>query len=491
MNQQSIHQCVFNFVFFGILFFLSSCKNGNSKLVEGYLIQDINIVDAKKGLQEGMDVVLKDNRIIQVSPHHKNNFFPKEKIFNGKGKYVLPGLWDTHVHFAYEKDIAPAMFKLFLVNGITSVRDTGGKLDLVKPWKIKAESDPENAPRVMIAGPLLDGYPVVYDGSSSKRPPLGTGIKNAEDAKKRVLDLIDAGVDNIKAYEMLSPESFKAIVASANSKGLKVTGHIPLRMDAITASNAGMNSMEHLRNLEMSMSTDADRLLSSRRKLMDEGRNDPGGILRSRLHKAQRMHAVENQDPQKRREVLRVLAKNNTWQVPTLTIVTASTCYFPSNEAWRENFKFLPDSASLRWRKRALEFKPPAPDADAFKYAKWAHEIVKDISDAEVGIMAGTDCPIFFLTPGFSLHEELVLLVKSGLTPLQAIEAATIRPAQYFNMDNELGLVEKGMLADLLILDKNPLEDIKNTQKINAVIRDGKWYNRKDLDNILRELKEN
>ena len=105
--------------------------------------------------------------------------------------------------------------------------------------------------------------------------------------------------------------------------------------------------------------------------------------------------------------------------------------------------------------------------------------------------MAGTDCPIFFLTPGFSLHEELVLLVKSGLTPLQAIEAATIRPAQYFNMDNELGLVEKGMLADLLILDKNPLEDIKNTQKINAVIRDGKWYNRKDLDNILRELKEN
>ena len=101
MNQQSIHQCVFNFVFFGILFFLSSCKNGNSKLVEGYLIQDINIVDAKKGLQEGMDVVLKDNRIIQVSPHHKNNFFPKEKIFNGKGKYVLPGLWDTHVHFAY------------------------------------------------------------------------------------------------------------------------------------------------------------------------------------------------------------------------------------------------------------------------------------------------------------------------------------------------------------------------------------------------------
>ena len=491
MNQQSILRHIFSCIFLGIIIFFSSCNNENTKPPEGFLIQNINIIDAKNGLQKGMDVVLKDNRIIQVSPHQKDNSFPKEKIFDGNGKYILPGLWDAHVHFAYEKDVAPAMFKLFLVNGITSVRDTGGKLDLVKPWKTKAESDPKNAPRVMIAGPLLDGYPVVYDGSSPSRPPLGTGIKNAEDAKKRVTDLAAAGVDNIKAYEMLSPESFQAIVATAKSKGLKVTGHIPLRMDAISASNAGMNSMEHLRNLEMSMSTDADKLLSTRRKMMEDGRSDPGGILRSRLHKAQRMHAVENQDLQKRKEVLAVLAKNNTWQIPTLTIVTASTNYFPSNEKWRETFKFLPDSASIRWSKHALEFEPPEADSDAFKYAKWAHEIVKDISDAKVGIMAGTDCPIFFLTPGFSLHEELVLLVKSGLTPMQAIEAATIRPAQYFNMENELGLVEKGMLADLLILDKNPLDDIKNTQKINAVIRDGKWFNRKDLDNILKELEEN
>jgi len=491
MNQPTNLRRIFSCLTLGLLLFFSSCNNENTKLAESYLIQNINIIDAKNGLQKGMDVVLKDNRIIQVLPHQKNNYFPKEKIFDGNGKYVLPGLWDAHVHFAYEKDIAPAMFKLFLVNGITSVRDTGGKLDLVKPWKTKAESDPKNAPRVMIAGPLLDGYPVVYDGSSPSRPPLGTGVKNAEDAKQRVADLANAGVDNIKAYEMLSPESFQAIVATAKSKGLKVTGHIPLRMDAISASNAGMNSMEHLRNLEMSMSTDADELLSTRRKMMEDGRNDPGGILRSRLHNAQRMHAVENQDPQKRKQVLEALAKNNTWQIPTLTIATAATRYFPSNEKWRETFKYLPDSSSVRWSKYALEFEPPAPDADAFKYAKWAHEIVKEMSDAKIGIMAGTDCPIFFLTPGFSLHEELVLLVKSGLTPLQAIEAATIRPAQYFNLEDELGLVEKGMLADLLILDKNPLEDIKNTQKINAVIRDGKWYNRKDLDNILQELEEN
>ena len=104
--------------------------------------------------------------------------------------------------------------------------------------------------------------------------------------------------------------------------------------------------------------------------------------------------------------------------------------------------------------------------------------------------MAGTDCPIFYLTPGYSLHEELALLVKGGLTPLETIEAATLKPAQYFSMDKELGLVQEGMLADLLLLDANPLENIRNTKKINAVIRDGKLHDRAALDQLLDVLEK-
>ena len=158
---------------------------------------------------------------------------------------------------------------------------------------------------------------------------------------------------------------------------------------------------------------------------------------------------------------------------------------------WRDDFKYLPDSMARVWTERAIDYSENLPDQDDIDFANWAHDMVKHFSDAEVGIMAGTDCPIFFLTPGFSLHEELRLLVYSGLSPLQAIEAATLRPAQYFNLENELGTIEEGKIADLLILNANPLDDILNTQKINTVVKNGNVFNREKLDQILKRLEEN
>ncbi len=468
-----------------------SCNNSITKYEGDILIQNINIIDAKNGLQKEMDIVVKNDKIQMVNPHQKEFSFSGNITIDGNGKFLIPGLWDAHVHFAYLTELAPSMFKLFLVNGVTSVRDTGGKLDLVKPWKDAAEKDPQNSPRVKIAGPLLDGVPVVYDGSGPNRPPLGTGAKNPEEGIKLVDQFFDAQVDLIKAYEMLSPETFAAVAARAKEKGLKVTGHVPLSMDVISASNAGLNSMEHLRNLEMSIAKDADKLLLKRREMLVAGKNDQGGILRSRMHQAQRMHAVQNQDPLKRKEVLSVLAKNNTWQIPTLTIATAGTNAVFARPEWRANYKYLPDSLGNQWMESSIKYAENSPDQNAKDYTKWAEEMVKHLSEANVGIMAGTDCPIFFLTPGYSLHEELRLLVKSGLTSLEAINAATLRPAQYFNLENELGTIENGKLADLLILDENPLDDIRNTQKINAVFKNGKLFDRTALDEMLKDLEEN
>lgn len=467
-----------------------SCNNSITKYDGDTLIQNVNIIDAKNGLQKNMDVLIKKDLIQMVNAHQEQFNFTGTTIIDGSGKYLLPGLWDAHVHFAYIPELAPAMFKLFLVNGVTSVRDTGGKIDLVKLWKDKALKDPQNSPRVKIAGPLLDGIPVVYDGSTRTRPPLGTGAKNPEEGIALVEKYHAEGVDLIKAYEMLSPETFVAIASAAKKKGLKVTGHVPLSMDVISASNAGLNSMEHLRNVEMSIAKDANELLQKRTEMLVEGKNDQGGILRSRLHNAQRMHAIQNQDPKKREEVLSVLAKNDTWQIPTLTIATARSNAVYARPEWRENYKYVPDSIGDKWMESSLKYAENEIPQDSKDYTSWAQEMVKHMADAEVGIMAGTDCPIFFLTPGFSLHEELRLLVSSGLTPMQVIEAATLRPAEYFNLEKKLGTIENGMLADLLLLDANPLLDISNTEKINAVFKNGKLFDRNALNKMLEELEE-
>ncbi len=194
------------------------------------------------------------------------------------------------------EDLAPSMFYLFLGYGITSVRDTGGKMDFVKMWKDKALANPSDAPRVMIAGPLLDGMPNVYDGSSPERPPLSVGLATVEAAVNKVNELDSLGVDLLKAYEMLTPEQFAIIAKMAKEKGLKVTGHVPLSMDVISASNLGLSSMEHMRNLELSCASNADELLQQRLQLLEAEKDSAGGVLRSKLHNLQREMAVKNYD---------------------------------------------------------------------------------------------------------------------------------------------------------------------------------------------------
>ena len=403
---------------------------------------------------------------------------------------MIPGLWDAHVHFAYIENLAPAMFDLFLAHGVTSVRDTGGRIEFVRAWKERALEDPTATPRVMIAGPLLDGLPNVYDGSTPRRPPLSVGIGSVEEAV-RVVDQLDSiGVDFLKAYEMLTPELFEAILQRAREKGLKVTGHVPLSLDVISASNAGLYSMEHLRNLEMSTAENWQELLDQRRSMLSEGKSQAGGDLRSSIHQSQRMAAIDGKDAAQTTKVLSVLARNKTWQIPTLSIMTAFVERPFARPDWRASFQYLPTEIAQQWHDGVDAVTAIEVPEDSQAYVNWILDTVGELDDAGVGILAGTDCPIFFLTPGLSLHEELSLLVKAGLSPMEALNSATLRPAEYFEMDHELGLIASGMYADLVLLDANPLEEISNTSKVYAVIKEGRLFNREDLDRMLETPRE-
>ncbi len=470
-----------------VQFVLGSCNLNSSKRQakdSSILIQSVNVVDAISGERQNMNVLITGNKIVELS--NKPIDYPEDCIIlNGKGKYLIPGLWDAHVHLTFTPDLEQSMFPLFLANGITSIRDTGGLTQLVLPWKQKYLNEPNSSPRVFIAGPLLDGLPNVYDGSPG-RPEISVGIGSIEEAKAIVDTLNTLGVDFVKSYEMLRPELFKTIIDRAREHDLFVTGHVPLSVDVLEASDAGLRSMEHMRNLEMAVSSDFDSLLQDRRRMLIEGRDLPGGKLRSQIHAAQRVYSIETFDEKRASEVLGRLAKNGTWQIPTMALLTGGINRLYENEEWKENFQFLPAKVRRSWVEAAEKAQEQESSAMSIAHGEWALMMIQKFQDAKLRILAGTDTPLAYLTPGFSLHKELEILVEGGLEPIEAIESATRLPAEYFNVQDSIGTIDKNMIADLVLLDANPLSDIRNTRKIRAVIRNGNVYNRKALDSLLK-----
>lgn len=472
---------IFELLILGLLILCSACNSEGEIFQNALCIQNISTIDPLLGLKKNQTVIIQDGKIIRISSASDLVLSPKNTIIDGSGQYLIPGLWDAHVHFAYLEELAPSMFDLFLAYGITSVRDTGGEINFVKGWKDKSIANPTTSPRVKIAGPLLDGRPNVYDGSDPGHPPLSVGLKSVEAVNQKIDELVGMEVDHLKAYEMLSPEQFRAAAQLSKSKNLKLTGHVPLSMDVISASRAGLNSMEHLRNLELSCASNADELLKIRQKMLAEGKNGNGAALRSRIHSAQRPIAFENFDEVKADKILDVLAQNNTWQIPTLTLGIGRVEKHFNEPDWIDSFEYLPPDISNYWKSSINEFEK-VPVNPFFKVqAKWMIDMVGRIHDKGIKIMAGTDTPIFFLTPGLSLHQELYNLVQAGLSPLESLKTATYHPALYFDMENELGSIKEGYWADLLILSENPLDDIRNTQKINWVIKQGAVLDRQEL----------
>ncbi|NKB45446.1 MAG: NAD(P)H-binding protein [Alphaproteobacteria bacterium] len=410
-------------------------------------------------------------------------------VIDGNGKFLIPGLWDAHVHLSYYPDLGVGTsYPLYIANGITSVRDTGGLMDIVLPLRDASEVDGAIAPRVHLAGPLVDGAQRVYAGLMG-RPNISVGVATPDEARAEIDRLHAAGVDLIKLYEMNTPETFAAAAARANELGLPITAHVPLSMDAVAAAEAGIDGMEHLRNLELSCAADYQRLLAERTQVLADSTDEDGGTLRSTLHRLQRNAAIEAQDTERCNTVIAALAREEVFQTPTLTVHTFISAPLAAQPRWRETFTYLPPKVQEQWvggGTRMAESMKTRPVNTVF--SDWSFAMVKKLQDGDVKVMAGTDTPIGFLTPGFALHEELALLVGTGLTPMEALTAATLHPAQFMRMDDRMGTVEAGKLADLVLLDADPRVDIRNTQSINTVFKDGRVFDRAALDGLLKKL---
>ena len=350
-----------------------------------------------------------------------------------------------------------------------------------------ALSHPKTHPRVKIAGPLIDGNFNVYNGSVL--PELSIRTRDVSESVAETEKLVEMGVDFLKAYEMLSPQQFEAIAAIAAREKLRLAGHVPLSMEITHAISLGLNSLEHIKNLELEAVKNSDSMVLVRRKMLQNKSLLSGRQLRANIHRAQKQFAVDHIAPDAYQKILDTIKKYDSYQVPTLSIYKVPIYKIFREPFWRKSFELLPKTTREQWKKNVASSNQEI-NPQQKKFSDWIQKTTGEMSKAEIPLMAGTDTPLGYLTPGFSLHYELELMVESGLTELQALATATLYPAKYFRMEDSLGLVKKDYIADLILLNENPLEHIAHTKDIFAVIKDGNFIDKSSLDQIQKEISE-
>ena len=421
-----------------ILLAAGACAPAPEGPQSGIAISNVTVIDAVSGERPEQTVLIDGDRIVLVGPADSIYFSGAYEVIDGTGKFLIPGLWDMHVHLTFDERFTSTMPEMFIRYGITSVRDTGGLMEKMAPVVERMRAEGAVAPRVFFSGPLLDGTTVVYDGIDA--PEIGVPNPEAGTARSRVAELKSQGVDFIKIYEMVSPEVFAALVEAAGTHGLPIAAHVPLSMRASTAG-PHVNSMEHLRNVELDCAANSDGLLETRRQQLSAGEESSGMKLRTFLHSLQRRAAIAAFDEAQCAEVLGTL--QNTIQVPTARLNALSM--FPpfQRDDWPDALAGIPQAVREEWSGPSPWVSRDPAQRD-LTVAQYTLDMIARMHEAGVPVGAGTDTPIALAIPGHSLHSELEVLVAAGMTPLEALGAATVQPAKFFSLEGEMGAIAPG-----------------------------------------------
>jgi len=378
-------------------------------------ITHVTVIDCTgRAAQPNSTVVISEGHISLVGSSDAVTTPADGRVIDAHGKFLIPGLWDMHGHLT---DATEDAFPLLIMNGVTGVRDMGGDLAQIDRWRSEIDSGLRVGPHIIRAGPFVDGPKQGVTNRLTVRTP--------QEARQAVHDLKAKGVDFIKVHNALPPEAFFALMDEARKEHIPVAVHLPQGVSSAEASNAGVASLEHIETINESALWRKGATAKTVEQAVDENLGPAG------------------------QELFQLFVKNGTWYVPTLV-------------AYERGF--------VLW----------SNDPEALKPRLDVHEkqieLVRKMHKAGVQIMAGSDFSDWAMVPGVDLHNELALLVEAGFSPQEALQAATLNPARFLGKTGTYGTIQVGRVADLVLLDMNPLEDISHTRKINAVVLGGKFY---------------
>ncbi|MGA2592217.1 MAG: amidohydrolase family protein [Bryobacteraceae bacterium] len=451
-----------------LIFVLAAClAAAQESSVTETSIRHVTVIDVATGSElKDQTVRIRGGRIASVAPAQETDATATGSI-DAHGAYLIPGLWDMHVH-VHDTNELP----LYVANGVTGVRIMSGERNTSALRAELARQAP--SPEIYLASAIVDGSPALWPGSIV--------VKKPGDARRAVDEIKAGGADFIKVYTRIPRNAYFALADEAKQQRIAFEGHVPDAITAQEASAAGQRSIEHLQGIALACSSQQESLM--------------GDILRAQFFR-ERL-AVEAQgyrsfDESKCQALYAEFRQNETWQVPTLTVLQMWGRLDDSRFTSDARLAYIDRKSRDRWRARI------EPQLRRWNYGQYQlargifsadERVVGGMFRASVPMMAGTDAMNPYCFPGFSLHDELALMVESGLTALAALQAATVNPAKFLGRSAELGTVEPGRIANLVLLRADPLADIHNTTKIQAVWLGGAYFDEASLVQILQRAKQ-
>jgi imidazolonepropionase-like amidohydrolase len=409
------------------------------------VIRDVTVIDGTgHPPRSGLSVVIIDGRIRKIAHSPRLKAPDGATVLDAQGKYLIPGLWNMHVHLGSYADGRHSLAD-YLAEGITGLRDMGSPLEDILRLKKETAEGTLVGPDLVVAGPIVQG-PLPF------QMPVFISVKNPLTARQAVDRLRSHGVDFIKVQDAIPHDIYVAVAEQTRRDGLTLAGHIPPTVLPEEASALGQHSVEHLGGrfwgLMVGASRDETALHAEEVQLYSdtlEALEHHAPPPTTNMQAAFTRRLIETYDEQKATALMAIFKKNDTWQCPTLVAL---------HTLWTGDTQY--SSEDLIWADRLLS-----------KNAAFVPLMQK----RGVGLLAGTDLPP--TAKGGTIQDELAALVAAGLTPMQALQTATTQPAKFLKRSRTVGSIEVGMTANLVLLEANPLQDIRNTARIAAVILHG------------------
>ncbi|HNS85992.1 MAG TPA: amidohydrolase family protein [Parvularculaceae bacterium] len=435
----------------------------------------VTAIDVEDGTRrDDQTLIIKDGKIVKIGPSAAVAPPAGSEIVDGSGKFLIPGLWDMHVH-SHREERWKYHYPLFLAHGVLGVRDAGSHLGSALAAMEWTKRNPI-APHIVWGSPIIDGAPQINS--------FGLSAEDAPSARILVREMKRYGFDFVKSYDRLTPEAYFALADEARKQKIPLEGHVPLSLTPKDAIAAGQTVIDHLTLVVEACSPPALALIREEYAKAPREAESLGLLMNATI-----VDAFADIDMAACRPLFEEFAAHGVWQVPTLVQMRGFFHADDPEVSSDARIAFAPPAIAAEWKEwsETADRRELAIGKKAFAAQLAA---MRAMQDAGVGILAGTDASNeAYVFAGAGVHDELTLMVDAGLTPLEALQTATINPLLYLGRTSSAPVISKGEPADLILLDADPLEDIANTTSISGVFAHGDYLDRSALDALLETAK--